>query len=151
MKNLKAILKKELENAMEMIAWDVFRVFVYGYHNEHIGFKKYGGRIYATTLADNISDVGELINRAELTLGQNMYHSKQAFRIAEIDDPIAVSEKAWNKALKKILWLNTVCKECTGEVFIKAKIDRTNVSEVRRLVEAFEFCTLHPEMMNKAS
>lgn len=111
--------------------------FVYRFADKYIG-KDRNGR--ETTLVEEMTAVGSMIDRAELILCRD-YYSRDYQRLARNfseEDLKGEAIRSIKNAAKKLLFLNTVASK-EGLGFVKEKIDHENVAQMYDLVKAYVY------------
>ncbi len=142
-----ASINNEMNEAMEIIEIGAFKDFLYTYADVEVGERANG---QPTTLSEEVGEVARLTHRAYVADGVvNYYNSRQAFRLAEYseEEKITYAERMYNRAAKKLMFLNSRCKELTKKGFVKAFIDKHSASDMAKLVDAFEWCVAHYTMI----
>lgn len=126
---------KELEAVYELIDTQALKGFLYNHADEIVGVN----RGQETTLAMEVGEVAKMAHRAYISDGINYYRSYSAFNGVE-DDKEERSEHMYERAAKKLLFLNSVCKSYTGKAFLVRRIDKSSMEDCKALVDVFEFC-----------
>lgn len=142
------LFQNDLAITKETIRWSALENFIGSFLYTEIGQRRDGT---PTTLLEEINTLGKWIAKTEVVT-INYFHGRQAMSMAEIstEERVHIAENTYKLAVNKILWLNTVCKNFVGDYFIIDKIDKTNVCEVRTLVDSFAFAIQNPEAMAEA-
>ena len=142
------LFEKDLATTKEIINWNVLSDFIGTYTYSEIGKRKDGN---PTTLLDEIKTLGKWFAKIEV-ITINYFHSRKAMYNAEYtaEERAGIAEQTYYMAVNKILWLNCVCKSISGNSFLINRIDKSNVSEVRMLVDAFAFAIQNPDAMQEA-
>ena len=94
-----------------------------------------------TTLSDEIAAIAKMVTRADVCrIAVDPYRSRLAYAMAEYTEAekLAQVKNNYNRAGKKIFWLNSMCRVLTGEPFIVKVLDPSNVNDVEELVDDFE-------------
>lgn len=127
--------EKELEAVYALIDTKTLKNFLYNNAEEIVGVN----RGQETTLAMEIGEVAKMAHRAYIADGVNYYRSFSAFNSVEGDSQER-SERMYERAAKKLLFINAVCRSYTGESFLKRRIDKSDIDDCKELVDVFEFC-----------
>lgn len=120
-----------------MIDVNVLVNFIRLYAFETIGTFK--GR--KTTLCEEMGGIAEMISHADVCrISVNPYRTKLAYSIAEYSDREKFEQVrcSYDKACKKILWLNSMCATLMSERFITKHISLENLNEIENIVDEFE-------------
>lgn len=147
MENKKVLFEQEKANALNYINFERFISFLYMNAYEYVGF--YNGK--ETTLREEVKEVLRLSHVAYVESSvENVgfYQSFKAYRMVEEDNHKAKSQNLYEKAAKKLIFLNSKCKEMTnGRGFIERKINLRDKKEVVSLIEGFEWTIAHFEIL----
>lgn len=99
-----------------------------------------------TTLSDEMAAIAKMVSRADVCrIAVDPYRSRLAYAMAEYTEAekLAQVKNNYNRAGKKIFWLNSMCRVLTGEPFIAKVLDPSNVDDVESLVDEFEAIIRH--------
>lgn len=99
-----------------------------------------------TTLSDEMAAIAKMVSRADVCrIAVDPYRSRLAYAMAEHTEAekLAQVKNNYNRAGKKIFWLNSMCRVLTGEPFIAKVLDPSNVDDVESLVDEFEAIIRH--------
>lgn len=142
------MLQAEKVQALTFINVSSFAGFVYLNANTVVGKDKLNN---PTTLEMEVSEVAKLSHRAYIEDGVNYYHSHQAFAIAGLSDEDLKksSDRKYNAAAKKLLFLNSVAKRIYGKGFIQVKINLSDINNTRALVDSFEWIVAHYQVIDE--
>lgn len=138
-------LQTAINNAKEMINWNSLKDFIVDYAYSEIGERRDGS---ATMLIDEIGTTCKMIAKADVKV-VNYYYSRNAFYNAELtaEEKAERAERSYENGIKKIFWLNSVCRQYVGTGFLQQKIDKSDTAAVRKMVDAFTFAIHHHDLM----
>ena len=111
--------------------------FVAEYAYEYIGMS--GGE--QTTLSDEMAIIAKAVAKADVCrIAVDPYRPRLAFALAEMteDEKMAYAENKYRRAAKKILWLNSICRERMCCTFIGKRVNPDSLDDIEELVDAFE-------------
>lgn len=94
-----------------------------------------------TTLSDEMAAIAKMVSLADVCrIAVDPYRSRLAYAMAEYTEAekLAQVKNNYQRAGKKIFWLNSMCRVLTGEPFIAKVLDPSNVDDVESLVDEFE-------------
>mgnify|MGYP000056057720 CR=1 FL=1 len=142
---MNTLLKKEIENAQEMIDKDTLKTFIGVCCYDEVGTRRDGTK---TTLLDEMKTLGKWYTKIETITIYN-YESRKAMLIVEYSEEERANAiiKTYELSAKKILWLSSQCKKFTGHSFVNAKVDMSKESEIINLVDALNFTMNHPDLV----
>ncbi|MCR5669640.1 MAG: hypothetical protein K6G10_01425 [Butyrivibrio sp.] len=128
-----ALYNYELASARGVFNTQALKDFLYQHAYDEVGVDRAGN---FTTLACEVAEVARLAHKAYIADGVNYYHACEAHHMAEGNN----SKRMYERAAKKLLFLNSVAKKLTGSFFITKKIDKSDLDDCVELVDCFEFC-----------
>lgn len=111
--------------------------FVAEYAYEYIGMS--GGE--QTMLSDEMAIIAKAVAKADVCrIAVDPYRPRLAFALAEMteEERLAYAENKYRRAAKKILWLNSICRDRMCCTFICKRIDPDSLDDIEELVDAFE-------------
>lgn len=130
------MLEQERISSITLIDRDKLKDFLYTNAYTPIGKKMIGSVEKETQLIEEIAEVLKLCGYIFMNEGVNYYK-----KLAPRDNAHLMKQ-----ATKKLLFLNSVCKNTMGNGgFIKVKIERDNRESQLNLINAFEWCVRHYE------
>lgn len=147
--NTMITFEEEKAKSIEMIGFERFTSFLFINSAEYIGMKN----DKQTTVEEEVRETLKLIHIAYVeSCVENIdfYNRKLAFRSVEgsASERMMKSENLYKNAAKKLLFINSKCKEMTGSHgFICKKIDRNDSKQLKALCEAFEWCVAHFDLL----
>lgn len=128
----KSMIRVKMIDSVNMVA------FIYRFADEFVGTDRNGNE---TTLIQEMTAVGSMIDRAELILCRD-YYSRDYQRLARNfseEDLKGEAIRNIRNAAKKLMFLNTVAIKRADLGFITEKIDHENIAQMYDLVKSYVY------------
>lgn len=126
-----------MSNYGKLINREALVNFVALYAFEYIGHE--GEK--ETTLSDEMAAIAKMVSRADVCrIAVDPYRSRLAYAMAEYTETekLAQVKNNYQRASKKIFWLNSMCRVLIGEPFIAKVLDPSSTDDIELLVDEFE-------------
>lgn len=131
-----AMLQEERNNAMEIISIDTFANYVVANVDTIVGQKAVKeDKMVPQTLREEVGAIAKLTHMAYINDNTDKYEGSCA--------RAEVTISLYSKAARRLLRLNSHCSSVQGTGFVKRKIDKNDNSDIKALVDAFEWSVRH--------
>lgn len=127
----------DANKAIEIFDIDILKGFLYTKADMVIE-----SRECSRTLLNEVGEVARFSAIAYIKDGVNYYSRRRAFSEAELTEAEREqrTSRMFTKAAKKLIFLNSVCKNnYSKQGFIKAFVDTTSVEECKSITDAFMY------------
>lgn len=125
------LFAQDAEKAKAIVDISVFKQFLTTYFYEKIG---------KFTLIEDVEFLGRCFAAIE-AVRINYYDPRASFNFSAWtqEEQMTFAVNKYHAAQKKILFLNSKCREYLGDGFLKVKVDKSNIKDVIATVDAFAF------------